>query len=125
MLFAAERWQAYTADPEHPYRSDCSWRQNAGRNRQRLCGGTGTALTSLAAAAVTTSRSEPSPFRDSAYTRRQWRETVIYSMGVSLDCSIAGPDGNDWGPLMPSYTASTTSRQASSASIYSDDASTR
>lgn len=23
--------------------------------------------------------------------------TVIYSMGVSLDCYIAGPDGNDWG----------------------------
>ena len=51
--------------------------------------------------------------------------TVIYSMGVSLDCYIAGPDGNDWGALMPSCTASTTSRQASSASIYSDDASTR
>ena len=51
--------------------------------------------------------------------------TVIYSMGVSLDCYIAGPDANDWGPLMPSCTASTTSRQASSASIYSDDTSTR
>jgi hypothetical protein len=24
--------------------------------------------------------------------------TVIYSMGVSLDCYIAGPNGNDWGP---------------------------
>jgi dihydrofolate reductase len=23
--------------------------------------------------------------------------TVIYSMGVSLDCYIAGPDGDDWG----------------------------
>jgi dihydrofolate reductase len=23
--------------------------------------------------------------------------TVIFSMGVSLDCYIAGPDGNDWG----------------------------
>ena len=23
--------------------------------------------------------------------------TVIYSMGVSLDCYIAGPGGNDWG----------------------------
>jgi hypothetical protein len=50
--------------------------------------------------------------------------TVIYSMGVSLDCHIAGPDGDDWGGLMPSCTGSTTSRQASSASIYSDDAST-
>ncbi len=49
--------------------------------------------------------------------------TVIYSMGASLDCYIAGPDGNDWGALMPSCTASTNSRQASSASIYSDDAS--
>jgi hypothetical protein len=51
--------------------------------------------------------------------------TVIYSMGVSLDCYIAGPDGNDWAALMPSCTASTTNRQASSASINSDDASTR
>ena len=51
--------------------------------------------------------------------------TVIYSMGVSLDCYIAGPRRNDRGPLMPSCTASTTSRQASSASIYSDDASMR
>ena len=52
--------------------------------------------------------------------------TVIYSMGVSLDCYIAGPDGNGWGaPLTPSCTASTISRQASSACIYLDDASTR
>ena len=49
--------------------------------------------------------------------------TVIYSM-VSLDCYIAGPDGNDGEPLMPSCTASTTSRHASSAFICSDDAST-
>jgi hypothetical protein len=51
--------------------------------------------------------------------------TVIYSMGVSLDCYVAAPDGNDWGPLTPSCSASKTRGQASSASIYSDDASTR
>jgi hypothetical protein len=51
--------------------------------------------------------------------------TVIYSMGVSLDCYSRDVTGRAGGPLMPSCTASTTSRQASSPSIYSDDTSTR
>ncbi len=51
--------------------------------------------------------------------------TVIYSMGVSLDCYIADLTETTGATLMPSCTGSTTSRQASSASIYSEEASTR
>ena len=51
--------------------------------------------------------------------------TVIYSMGVSVDCYIAGPDGSDWGIPDAELHRFHNQQTREHACIYSDDASTR
>jgi GNAT superfamily N-acetyltransferase len=115
MLFAAERWQTYTDDPERTYRAltapgattlvaidkgvvaglvqlqsdgeiqahlsalitGAQWRRRGlGRAlvREALARAGGLPINVLSRSGSYYSRSEPSPLRDSDYTRRQWRE---------------------------------------------------